>query len=113
MKVDSKIPPNSPVLFNFPKIKQQNNFIIPLKVSIFEYFTISDGCKRTYMEEDALTGYGSQRILDQESVSYTNLFINGVLQPSNSYQVSKGKLILLTDDIPLKGAPIILQMVKI
>ncbi|TQE88079.1 DUF4183 domain-containing protein, partial [Ureibacillus terrenus] len=39
-------------------------------------------------------------------------FINGVLQPKENYEVECGMLKLITEDLPPKGAPIILQMFK-
>lgn len=39
-----------------------------------------------------------------------NLFINGVLQPTKNYVVEQGRISLKTVDVPIKGAPIILQM---
>lgn len=102
-----------PARLYFPTIRQQNCFISPKKACIYEFFSISDGCKRVYTENDALTGYGPQKIIDPTNVSYTNLFINGVLQPQKCYLIEKGKLFIHTEDIPIEGTPIILQMVKI
>ncbi|MFK9094766.1 DUF4183 domain-containing protein [Bacillus salipaludis] len=42
-----------------------------------------------------------------------NLFINGVLQPKESYEVQSGIIRLKTDDVPPNGAPVILQMFKV
>lgn len=81
------------------------------KVISREFFVISDGEKRTYTESDALSDYGPQKILDPHTVSYMNLFINGILQPKMNYEVTDGRIILLTEDIPFKGCPIILQMI--
>lgn len=81
------------------------------KVISHEFFVISNGEKRTYIESDALSDYGNQKILDPDTVSYMNLFINGILQPKMNYEVAEGKVTLLTEDIPFKGCPIILQMI--
>lgn len=84
-----------------------------LKVETFEYVTFSDGIKRIYTNKDGSTEYGNVGILDPSSVSYINLFINGVLQPSVLYQVKKGVLILISQDVPNQNVPIILQFIKI
>ncbi|WHY96708.1 DUF4183 domain-containing protein [Peribacillus simplex] len=83
-----------------------------LKVKTFQYTAISDGIKRIYTNQDGVLKYGSSRILDPNSVSYINLFINGILQPNINYTVEQGKL-TFSNDIPLSGAPIILQFVII
>ncbi|WP_309225823.1 DUF4183 domain-containing protein [Priestia megaterium] len=46
------------------------------KVRIFEYYTVAGGSKRIFTDQDALKEYGTQHILDPESYSYSNLFIN-------------------------------------
>lgn len=83
----------------------------PKQVVSQEFFTISDGHRRNFTEEDGLMEYGKQKILSPMKISYMNLFINGVLQPKMNYEVDEGHLKLLTEDIPLKGTPIILQMI--
>jgi hypothetical protein len=102
-----------PLLY-FPEIKKQEiYFWHPKKVMVYEYYAVSDGSKRNYTNKDGLIEYGQQEILDPNTVSYVNLFINGVLQPRANYKVELGKLNLNTEDLPLVGTPIILQMVKI
>lgn len=100
---------------SYPKIEQglRHLFVSPQNVETCEFFTLSDGQKRVYTENDALTDYGSKMILDPEEVSYMNLFINGVLQSRRSYTIKEGKLVIHTEDIPCKGTPIILQMIII
>ncbi|MGM9926850.1 MAG: DUF4183 domain-containing protein [Bacillus sp. (in: firmicutes)] len=103
----------SPYL-SLPQIPPEEfHFVLAKKVIIFKYFAVSDGCRRVYTDEDALAVYGEQKILSPHEVSYTNLFINGVLQPNCNYSVQKGKLILKSEDIPLCKVPIVLQMIKI
>lgn len=84
-----------------------------LKVKTFQYTTISDGIKRVYTSQDGIPEYGSSEILNPKSVSYINLFINGILQPSINYVVSSGILRLTSSDLPIAGSPIILQFVII
>jgi hypothetical protein len=75
---------------------------------------LSDGEKRIYTNEDALPEYASTVILNPNTVSYVNLFINGMLQPSNFYKVEEGRMTLLTSGaLPENGVPVILQFVKI
>lgn len=98
-----------------PKINKNKEIVfkIPKKVKIFEYYTVSDGCKKIFTNNDALSDYGEQKIQDTENVSFYNLFVNGVLQPTATYKIDDEKLILTTDDVPIKGSPIILQMILI
>ncbi|GEL77978.1 DUF4183 domain-containing protein [Tenuibacillus multivorans] len=84
-----------------------------LKVDTYQYNALSDGVKSIYSNEDELKQYGKRGILDPQSISYMNLFINGVLQPPNTYEVEKGTLKLKTADIPPKDTPIILQFIRI
>ena len=101
-------------LIKFPTLpKQEFRYVFPKQVQLFEYYTISDGNKRIFTDKDALEEYGKQYILDPKYYSYSNLFINGVLQPSANYNVKKGELIINTEDLPLKKSPITLQMVKV
>lgn len=87
-------------------------FSPPRKVELLEFYAISDGCSRIYKEQDGITEIGKQLIPDPKSVSFVNLFINGVLQPKEMYEVIKGELRLKSEDVPIKGAPIILQTFK-
>ncbi|WP_235867296.1 DUF4183 domain-containing protein [Priestia abyssalis] len=84
-----------------------------LKADTLQYVTISDGVKRIYTNQDGLTGYGNTGILNPNSVSYINLFINAMLQPPILYQVQEGVLVLTSQDIPKQGVPIILQFIMI
>ncbi|AIQ64165.1 hypothetical protein PSTEL_14855 [Paenibacillus stellifer] len=77
------------------------------------FYTVSDGKKRIYHNSDGIKGYGLTRILDPALFSLTNVFINGVLQPGSLYRVRKGRLLLLSEDIPTKGVPIIIQFIRI
>ncbi|GAY75477.1 DUF4183 domain-containing protein [Sporolactobacillus inulinus] len=88
-------------------------FTRPQQVDTLTFYTLSDGRKRVYTSADALQGHGTEVILAPEEVSYMNLFINGILQSKQSYAVAQGKLVIRTEDIPIKGTPIILQMVTI
>lgn len=85
----------------------------PRNIKVFEFYAISDGCSRIYKEEDGVKELGKQVILCPSEVSYMNLFLNGVLQPKESYGVESKVLMLKTIDVPTKGAPIILQMIKV
>jgi hypothetical protein len=82
----------------------------PKKIKVFEFYAISDGCSRIYKEKNGVKELGKQIILDPKKVSYMNLFINGVLQPKENYEVGRGVIKLKTIDVPVKGAPVILQM---
>lgn len=82
-----------------------------LSAVTYQYNALSDGVKTEYTDEDELTQYGDKGILSPASVSYYNLFVNGVLQPNVNYAISEGQLELLSADIPAKNEPIILTFV--
>lgn len=88
------------------------SFRLPKKIEVFEFYTNSNGKSRIYRDQDGITKGKNQKIMDPSTVSYMNLFINGVLQPKENYEVQRGMIKLKTQDLPLKGAPIILQMFK-
>jgi len=96
-----------------PDIYPGNEVPRILKGESLQYVTFSDGIKRIYTNKDGSTEYGNVGILDPNSVSYTNLFINGMLQPPVLYRVKRGVLVLTTKDVPNQGVPIILQFIKI
>lgn len=96
------------------------NFTIPAKpasaiakVDTYQYNTLSDGVSAVYTNADELTEYGNRGILNPQSVSYINLYINGMLQPPNTYHVKTGELRLNTTDIPSANTPIVLQFITI
>jgi hypothetical protein len=97
---------------NIYPVRENPNPINILKVKTFQYTAISDGIKRIYTNQDGVLKYGSSGILNPNSVSYINLFINGILQPNINYIVEQGKL-TFSNDLPLSGSPIILQFVII
>jgi hypothetical protein len=84
-----------------------------ITVSNDEFCTVSGGVKRWFTDEDALREYGNYGIPSPEDVSMLNLYVNGMLQPSCNYSVTKGLLELTTADIPIKGAPITLEALTI
>jgi hypothetical protein len=85
--------------------------ISPFTAEVYQYSALSDGIKRVYTNADELKEYGNRGILSPQSVSYYNLFVNGVLQPAAYYTVEKGLLVFKTEDVPLKEQTIILQFV--
>ncbi|USK74119.1 DUF4183 domain-containing protein [Peribacillus frigoritolerans] len=110
---DICLPPSPPRgCPNIYPVREKPNPTDILKVKTFQYTAISDGIKRIYTNQDRVLKYGSSRILDPNSVSYINLFINGILQPNINYTVEQGRLIF-SNDLPVSGAPIILQFVII
>lgn len=77
------------------------------------YFTVSDGVKLVYTNSDGNPLFGTTQILAPNQVSYTNLFINGIIQPQTSYVVQAGALTLLSPIAPEAGVPITLQFILI
>jgi hypothetical protein len=85
----------------------------PLKTTNQLFFAVSDGLRKIYTSRDGIEEYGITTIRSPDEVSYINLFINGMLQPTVNYKIERGKLTLLTEDIPLKGTIIILQFISL
>ena len=110
----SKDIPTTPLVLPFPSQSKQSLYINePKKVSVTEFYTLSDGRKKVYTVSDSIQNIGEQSITSPSNVSFMNLFINGVLQPKANYEVVEGALILKTTDIPDKDTPIILQMITL
>lgn len=82
-------------------------------VTVWQYNAIADGTKKIYTNLDEIKEYGKHGIPSPCEISYCNLYINGVLQPSVNYCLKKGILKLTTDDAPTKGAPIVLESIVI
>lgn len=80
-------------------------------VEISTFITTATNQKKVYLNHDGLDGFNV--IPDPHTISYFNLFINGVLHPSEFYTVNPGKLTLQTEDTPLVGTYIILQAITI
>lgn len=98
---------------NIPRLPPEEFTIrLPKQVEVFEYYTISNGKSRIFKDKDGIIKGKNQKIIDPSTVSYMNLFINGVLQPKENYEVECGMIKLKTEDLPPNGAPIILQMFK-
>ena len=98
----------APIILEYFKIKNKDGQLI--KADVYQYNTMAQG-KSIYTNDDELTEYGNQGILDPEQVSYINLFINGVIQPKVNYSVTEGSLELQAEPLPILGAPIILQFI--
>ena len=80
-----------------------------LYARVYQYSALARDGQWVFTDGDELTQYGNRGILDPQQVSFQQLFINGVLQPSINYVLEKGKLTLTTQDPPLTGAPVILR----
>jgi hypothetical protein len=106
-------PQGCPNLFPTPSPPPTPTNPIVLKAETYQYNAISDGIKRIYTNADELSEYGNRGILDPSTVSYTNLFVNGALQPPNLYLVQEGLLIFTSIDPPSAGVPINLQFISI
>jgi len=83
---------------------------LPKKIVVIEYFAIADGTKNIFTEEEGVKELGKQKILAPSKLSYMNLFINAVLQPKENYEVKQGMICLKTEDVPICGATVVLQM---
>lgn len=85
----------------------------PIKTTNQLFFAVSDGLRKIYFSRDGIEEYGITTIKSPDEVSYTNLFINGMLQPTVNYKIERGRLTLLTEDVPLKGTIIIIQFISL
>lgn len=101
-------PPHKPAKPHCPRPRPPR--LLRGKASVFVVY--SDGKSRVYRDKDA-AGHGIRRIPNPRTATYLNLFVNAVLQPPDHYSVSKGRLRLLTEDLPPQGTPIVLQVVRI
>jgi hypothetical protein len=81
----------------------------PITVYNNTFCAVSDGVKRRFTDADAQQQYGGYGIPAPEEVSMFNLYVNGIIQPGRNYTVSKGELTLTTTDVPIKGAPVVLE----
>ncbi|MCA0174225.1 DUF4183 domain-containing protein [Bacillus sp. RAR_GA_16] len=98
----------------FPKLRKQiTKTKVPKKVCVYEYFALAKKDQKIFTDRDAVKGYCQQNILSPSDVSYINLFINGVLQPEMNYFVKEGMLVILTEDAPITGAAVSLQMIVV
>lgn len=107
------LPQPGPVGPQGPQGPQGPPFKGLVSVKNLMFFTVSDGTKLVYKNVDGLPQLGITEILAPKQVSYMNLFINGILQSTNSYDVQSGTLTLLTDEVPPAGTPITLQFILI
>ncbi|MDQ0270105.1 DUF4183 domain-containing protein [Cytobacillus purgationiresistens] len=73
------------------------------------FFAFSDGHQTVFTNSDGVAEFGTTQILSPITVSYINLFVNGVIQPQTTYQVEEGELTL--DESPPLGVPITLQFI--
>lgn len=105
------IPPSEVIIaLVFITIKNANGQILKAKNYLYNAFAHE---QKTYHNNNEISMYGNTGIMNPDSVSYYNLFINAVIQPSVTYTVQEGLLTLTTDDIPLASSPITLQFITI
>lgn len=102
-------PPDCPAVFPGEPVPPPAPEI--LQVDTFQYITVADGVRNAYTNGDGLAQFQSTSILNPGTVSYFNLFINGMLQPLNTYTVTEG--LLQIDGVPEQGVPITLQFIRI
>lgn len=99
-----------PITLEFVTIKGPDGRILKAETSLYNALAHESNI---YTNNDELKKYGIRGIPDPEDVSFYNLFINAVIQPSCNYTVNEGLLTLYTDAPPLKGSPVSLQFITI
>ncbi|PEJ60500.1 MULTISPECIES: DUF4183 domain-containing protein [Bacillus cereus group] len=77
------------------------------------YHALAKQNQLVYTNSDGITAYNSSPILSPSAVSYINFFVNGVIQPLNTYSVETGKLTLLSETAPIPGTPLTLQFLTL
>lgn len=103
--------PGSPIILRFISVKDADNTVLTAENS--QYCAFGDGSKLIFVDADEIPAYGNVGIQDPAQVSYYNLYVNGVLQPTTNYHVAAGVLTLTTADAPAAGTPITLQAIAI
>ena len=82
-----------------------------LKAETSYYIALSSGDKKEYTNQDSLPEYHGSGIPAPETVSYYNLFVNGMVQPKSNYTILKGCLTFSTIDSPPKGVFIVIEFI--
>ncbi|HMM07413.1 MAG TPA: DUF4183 domain-containing protein [Clostridiales bacterium] len=98
------------IILEYLVAKDKDNQLI--KAETYQYNTLSNGDK-AYTDADELTVYGDRGILDPKQTSYSNLFVNGVIQPNINYTIEPGSLILTVENAPMEGSPILIRFVSL
>lgn len=78
-----------------------------------QYIALGNGDQKIFTNANKLEEYGSSDILAPDSVSYYSLYVNGLLQPKATYELSGGHLRFLTEDAPAAGDPITIVFVAV
>lgn len=99
-----------PITLEFITIKGTDGKVLKAVNYLYNAFAHESNI---YTNKDELEMYGSKGIPDPGNVSFYNLFINAVIQPSCNYSVHEGLLALNTDVPPLINSPVSLQFVTI
>lgn len=106
------LPPKEvPIVLEFISFCSPNGQMLPVITT--NYVSVSDGSKRLFRNQDALPVYSDGGIPSPDSVSYYNLYSNGVLQPRTNYVVEEGLLEITSSDIPIEGSILILESVMV
>lgn len=91
----------STIIISFVILKNKYNSIIKAKTQ--QYNFASDAKTRVF---NIMNFYN-------KNSSFYNLFVNGVLQPRENYELLDGALILLSNDIPIKDTNITLETIGV
>lgn len=94
------------------KLKLQIRIYLPLgiKGENPQYHFISDGHTTRFLSAEALPPGNSPPIPAPSAITYHHLYINGVLQPQESYEIESGVLILKEEILPPPGIPLTLEI---
>lgn len=86
---------------------------LQIKAKIKQYNARGDGIKKIFYDSDELECYGQSGIPSPSNVSFFNLYVNGALQPKQYFNVSAGRLEILTQDAPPKDSIVTLACINL
>lgn len=99
-----------PITLEFITIKGTDGRVLKADTYLYSAFAHENNI---YTNNDEIKAYGNSGIPDPEYISFYNLFINAVIQPSCNYSVHEGLLTLNTAAPPLKDSPVSLQFITV
>jgi hypothetical protein len=105
---DLIFPPRVSIILEF--ITKRAKQRIPL-ARTYKYNALAH--EKIFIQKSRAENVWQEGIPDPETVSFSNLFINAVIQPPANYSVQEGVLALNTSDLHLRNSPVSLQSITI
>lgn len=76
------------------------------------YYAVGDGTRRIFTLADGVEGYDNA-LPHPRCVTLTSVYVNGVLQPDETYVLREGALEFISNDAPRASVPIVAQFVRL